>query len=97
MMKITNIRIRKNTSQESELLGIASILLDECLVIHNIKLLQLQDKRVVSFPNIRKQSFSRIENGYEEKYEYKDIVHPATTEFRKYIEDEIFKVYDLQV
>ena len=96
MMKITNIRIRKNTSKDSELLGIASILLDECLVIHNIKLLQVQDKRILSFPNIKKKSFSNVENGYEAQYEYKDIVHPATIEFRKYVEDEIFKVYDLQ-
>ena len=63
---------------------------------HLNELLQLKDKRVVSFPNKKIRKYDVINNGnYEEKYEYTDIVHPSNAEFRHYIEDEIFKYYDM--
>lgn len=96
MMKVTSIRIKRNSKPEDQLLGVASIQLDDCLIIHGIKLLQLKDKRVVSFPNKKIRKYDVINNGnYEEKYEYTDIVHPSNAEFRHYIEDEIFKYYDM--
>ena len=39
-MKITSIRIKKNKREDDTLLGIASIELDGCLIIHEIKLIQ---------------------------------------------------------
>lgn len=96
MMRITSIRIKRNIKPNDELLGVASIQLDDCLVIHGIKLLQLKDKRVISFPNKKIRKYDVITDGtYEEKYEYTDIVHPSNSEFRHYIEDELFKYYDL--
>ena len=51
-MQITNIRIRKSKNEESNVLGNASIQLDDCLVIHGIKLIRLDDgRRIISFPN----------------------------------------------
>lgn len=97
MITITSVRIKKNKKQDDQLLGTASILLDNCLVIHNIKLLQIKDRRVASFPNRKVKKFNINENGYEEVYEYSDIVHPANKEFRDYIEAELFKVYDMEV
>ena len=36
-----------------------------------------------------------MENGtYSEVNSYTDIVHPSNTEFREYLEKEIYKVYD---
>lgn len=96
MMQITSMRIKRNKNTNDQLLGVASIQLDNCLVIHGIKLLQLKDKRVVSFPNKKIKKFDLVNNGsYEEKYEYTDIVHPSNVEFRRYIEEEIFKYYDM--
>ena len=95
-MEITSIRIKKSGKDTDKLLGVASIQLDNCLIIHGIKLIQLKDKRVVSFPNKKIKKYSVVKDGsYEEKYEYADIVHPSTPELRKYIEDEVFKYYDM--
>ena len=95
-MEITGIRIKKNTRRNDQLLGVASIQLDNCLIIHNIKIVQLKDKRVVSFPNKKIKKYDATLDGeYVEKYEYSDIVHPSNTEFRNYIETEIFKYFDM--
>lgn len=95
-MKITNIRIHKNTNSPN-ILGIASIQLDNCLVIHGIRLVQLKDKRVISFPNKKIPKYTYSETGeISTDYEYTDIVHPSNNEFRQYIEEELFKIYDLE-
>lgn len=96
-MKITSIRIKKNNSSDSTLLGIASVQFDNCLIIHDIKLVQLKDRRIVSFPNKKAKKFTFDESGYNENFEYTDIVHPSNQEFRKYIEEELFKIYDAEV
>lgn len=92
-MEITSIRIKKNNNG-TQPLGIASIQLDNCLVIHNIRLIENNGKRLLSFPNRRTKKYV-MENGtYSEVNSYTDIVHPSNTEFREYLEKEIYKVYD---
>ena len=94
-MNITSVRIRKNKNTTGDtLLGIASIGLDNCLVIHDIKLVQLKDKRIVCFPNKKVKKYIMSDGQYEENFEYSDIVHPSNTEFRKYVEEELYKIYD---
>ena len=96
MMKITGIRIKRNSKSDDKFLGTVSIQLDNCLIIHGIRLYKLKDKRIVSFPNKKVKKFDVVsDGGYEEKYEYSDIVHPSNAEFRNYIDTEIFKYYDL--
>lgn len=95
-MKITSVRIKKNNTASPFVLGIASVQLDNCLVIHNIKLIQREDKRMISFPSIKVKKYKVNSEGYEQNYEYTDVVHPSNSEFRKYIEDELFKIYDLE-
>jgi len=95
-MKITSIRIKRNIKANENYLGTASIQLDDCLIIHGIKLYEVKGKRIVSFPNKKiKKCDVVLEGGYKEKYEYSDIVHPSNAEFRNYINSEIFKYYDL--
>ena len=49
---------------------------------------------MLSFPNKKAKRYV-LENGeYSEISSYMDIVHPSNQEFRQYIEDEIFKVFD---
>lgn len=95
-MEITSIRIKKNNSG-TQPLGVASIQLDNCLVIHDIKLIENNGKRLLSFPNKKMKKYV-MENGeYSEVNSYTDIVHPSNSEFRNYIETEIFKVYDSEI
>ena len=94
-MKVTSVRIKKVKKDEgSKVLGVASICLDNSLVIHGIKLLNLRDKRIISFPSKRIKKFGVGNSEYESIYEYTDIVHPITSELRDYLEEEVFKVYD---
>ena len=92
-MEVTSIRVKKN-SNGGNTLGIASVQLDNCLVIHDIKIIDNNGKRLLSFPSKKTKRYV-MENGeYSETNSYMDIVHPSNTEFRQYLETEIFKVYD---
>lgn len=97
-MKITSIRIKKNNlTTNNRLLGTASVEFDNCFTVHDIKLVQLPNKRFVSFPNKRVKKYIVNEDGYNQNYEYTDIAHPSSKEFRDYIESELFKIYDAEV
>lgn len=95
-MKITSVRMKKLNSEDSSVLATASVQFDNCLVVHNIKLVKLNNgSRVVSFPNkkIRKYEYDS-EGAMTQNYEYTDIVHPSNQEFREYVQEELFKIYD---
>lgn len=81
-LEITDVKVKKLTNL-GRLLGEASITLNNCFVIHNIRIVQLSDKRIISFPQ------KQLANG-----NYVDVAHPITTEFRKYVEESIFGYYD---
>ena len=92
-MEISSIRVKKINNGGS-ILGYASIQLDDCLVIHDIKLVEHDGKRILSFPNKKIRKYVMESGNYSEMNTFTDIVHPSNSEFRKYLEDEIFKVYD---
>lgn len=96
-MKITSIRIKKNNNPDSSLLGIASIQFNDCFIVHDIRLVQLEDRRIISFPNKKVKKYTASENGYSENFEYSDIAHPSNREFRDYIQTELYKIYDSEV
>lgn len=97
-MKITSVRIKKNNvSDNKHLLGIASVQFDDCLVVHDIKLICLDGKRMLSFPNKKVKKYMVNEDGYEQNFEFSDVVHPSNREFRQYIEEELFKIYDTEI
>lgn len=79
---ITDTKL-KRLNNLGRLLGEASITINNCLVIHGIKIIQLEGKRIVTFPH------KQLPNG-----NYVDIVHPITHEFRKFVEDYIYEMYD---
>lgn len=96
-MKITSVRIKRNTSKQDSLLGIASVQFDDCFIVHDIRLVQLKDKRIISFPNKKVKKYVIGETGYDENYEFSDLAHPSNKEFREYIETELFKIYDSEM
>lgn len=97
-MKITSVRIKKNNSENNKtLLGIASVQFDDCLIVHDVKLVQLENKRMISFPNKKVVKYTVNEDGYNQNYEFTDIIHPSNKEFRQYVEEELFKMYDAEI
>lgn len=81
-LKITDVKIKKLTNL-GRLVGEASITINDCLVIHNIKIIQLENRRIAGFPQKKLSSGNNV-----------DVVHPITREFRQYVEEVIFSILD---
>lgn len=81
-MKITQIVIRKQFI-EGPLKAIFSVTFDDELVLHDVKLVENKEKKLIVMPN-RKDSTGK----------YIDVVHPINSNFRNKIEDQIIKYYE---
>lgn len=98
-MEITRVNIKKVNSHNPNLLGIATIEIDNCLVIHDLVLIQGKNRRHIRFPS-KKMEYRKLNldnSGYDKSLGYMDIVHPSTKEFREQIENVLFKIYDEEV
>ena len=85
-MKITDVRVRLVEKDGSKLRAVASITIDECFVVHDIKVIEGQEGYFIAMPS-RKASDG----------EYKDIVHPINTETRKMIIDLILEAFNAEL
>lgn len=80
-MQITDIKIRK-ILPDGRLRGVISITIDDRLAIHDIKVVQGDERLFVAMPS------RKDENGI-----FRDIVHPISPESRNAIEGEILDAY----
>ncbi|MBO4989721.1 MAG: septation regulator SpoVG [Clostridia bacterium] len=81
-MKISDIRIRRIQKQDGMLKAVASITIDDCFVIHDIKILEGENGIFIGMPS-RKTA----------EGDYKDIAHPLNSETRDMIRDVILTAY----
>lgn len=81
-MKITNINVRR-TFNEEKLKAIVSVTIDNCLAIHDIKIIQGDTRLFVAMPN------KMDSNGI-----FRDIVHPIGSDARKAFEELIISAYE---
>jgi stage V sporulation protein G len=81
-MEITDVRIRR-LNLDSKMKAVASVTFDNCFVAHDIKIIESNGKTFIAMPS------RKTPDG-----EYKDIVHPINSEFRKYIDDIIIERYN---
>lgn len=81
-MTITDIRIRK-ISQEGRLRAIVSMTVDNELAIHDIRVIQGDERIFVAMPSRR-----------DETGTYRDIVHPISPEVRTKIETTVLDEYE---
>ena len=82
-MKITSVNVRKVEKEDSRMRGIASVLLDDCFAIHDIRIIEGDNGLFVAMPS-RKTSVG----------EYRDIAHPINPETRKMFEDKVLEAYN---
>ncbi len=82
-MEITSVTIRKVEKEDSRMRGIASVLLDDCFAIHDIRIIEGDNGLFVAMPS-RKTSVG----------EYRDIAHPINPETRKMFEDKVLEAYN---
>ena len=81
-MEITDIKIRK-TFEEGPLKAILSVTFDDCLALHDVKIINADSRRFVVMPS-RKNADGT----------YKDIVHPINGEFRRTLEEAVLAAYE---
>lgn len=82
-MKVTNVEIKKVEKENSRLRGIASITVDNCLAIHNIRIIEGDNGLFIAMPSRK-----------VETEKYVDIVHPINSDTRKVFEDAILAKYN---
>lgn len=81
-MTITDIKVRK-LMPEGRLKGVISVTFDDAFAVHDIKVVQGDERLFVAMPS------RRDTNGV-----FRDIVHPISAAARKEIEDRILKAYE---
>ncbi len=82
-MQIGDIRIRRVRHSDGKLRAVASITIDGCFVVHDIRIFERDGAYLVAMPS-RKSS----DGGY------KDIAHPLNTETREYIQHAILESFE---
>ncbi len=83
MLKISDIRVRIIKKEDSKLKAVASMTIDECFVVHDIKIVEGNQGYFISMPS------RKTADG-----EYKDTVHPLNTETRNQIESAILAEFE---
>ena len=81
-MKITSVNVRKIEKEGSRMKGIASVLLDECFAVHDIRIIEGDNGLFIAMPS------RKTPDG-----EFKDIAHPINTDTREKIQSSILKAY----
>ena len=82
-MNITDVRVRIVKNETSKVKASASITIDDCFVVHDIKIIDGNDGLFMSMPN------RKTPDG-----EFIDIVHPINTETRVKIRDLVLNAYE---
>ena len=80
-MQITDIRVRI-VHNEEKLKGVASITIDECFVIHDLKIIAGPEQLFIAMPS------RKTKDG-----EFKDIAHPIKSEVREELSRLVLEAY----
>lgn len=81
-MEVTDIRVKK-VSTESKMKAVVSVTFDNSFVVHDIKIIEGQDKLFTAMPS------RKTPEG-----EYKDIAHPINSDMRAMLEKAILAKYE---
>lgn len=84
-MEITDIRVKKiltDSTAESKMRAVVSVTFDDSFVVHDIKIIEGQDKLFTAMPSRKTQ-----------EGEYKDIAHPINRDMRLRLEEAILAEY----
>ena len=82
IVEITDIRIRK-INTEGKMKGVVSVTFDNSFVVHDIKIIESQDKLFIAMPS------RKTPDG-----EFKDIAHPINSETREMLQKAILEKYE---
>ena len=80
-MEITEVKVFP--VKEEKLKAFVSIVLDDCFMVNDIKIIQGRENRFISMPSRRKKSG-----------DFKDVAHPLNSDTRQKMEHRILAEYD---
>lgn len=84
-LKITDIKV-KQVSGESKMKAVVSVTFDNEFVVHDIKIIEGQEKLFVAMPS------KKTPNN-----DYRDIAHPINSNMREALEQSILNEYRLSI
>lgn len=84
-LEITDIRI-KRVATDSKMKAVVSVTFDNAFVVHDIKIIEGQDKLFTAMPS------RKTPEG-----EYKDIAHPINSDMRIQLEKAILDQYEKEL
>lgn len=82
MLNISDTKVRILESSDSKLKAIASIVIDECFAVHDIKIIEGADGLFIAMPS-RKTAEGT----------FKDTAHPINSETRELIKAKVLDAY----
>ena len=84
-MQVTDIKIRK-FFDEGPMRAIASVTFNDCLAVHDIKVIYAREKFFIVMPSRKNPDGT-----------YRDIVHPINSDFRQALEQAVIDAYQVQL
>jgi stage V sporulation protein G len=81
-MNITDVRVKKFNG-ENRLKAIAAITIDDCFVVHELRVIDGKEGLFVAMPS------RKMPNG-----EFKDVAHPINQDTRTMIENIVIEAYN---
>ncbi len=81
-MEITDVRVKKLNS-DNRLKAIAAITIDDCFVVHELRIIDGKEGLFVAMPS------RKMPNG-----EFKDVAHPINQETRDRIESVVIEAFN---
>ena len=84
-MQVTDIKIRK-FFDEGPMKAIVSVTFDDCLAVHDIKVIYARDRYFIVMPSRKNPDGT-----------YRDIVHPINSDFRAALEQAVIDAYHVQL
>lgn len=82
MLNITDTRIRLVKRDDGKLRAVASVIIDDCFAIHDIKIISGAEGEFIAMPS------RKTPDG-----EFKGIVHPINTETREMLREKVLAAY----
>ena len=82
MINITDVKVRLAGNEGGKLNGVATIVIDDSVAVHDIKLIEGNDGIFMAMPS------KKMPDG-----EYKDLVHAINSPTREYIKESVMNAY----
>lgn len=90
-MEITSVKVKKEEREGSRMKERASVLIDDGLAIHNIRIIEGKNGLFIAMPSTSRE----VENEDGEMVTvHRDTVHPINPEVRAMFEEAILKAYN---